>query len=68
MSQSLSNVLVHLVFSTKERRPFLKEEQLRDDTIIESTSVLSIGNCWNDMELNTTNGTCGIDLDATPLG
>ena len=25
MSQSLANVLVHLVFSTKERRPWLKD-------------------------------------------
>ena len=25
MSQSLSNILVHLVFSTKERRPFLRD-------------------------------------------
>lgn len=31
MPQSLSNVLVHLVFSTKDRRPFLKNEQHRDD-------------------------------------
>jgi putative transposase len=31
MSQSLSNVLVHLVFSTKDRHPFLKDEQIRDD-------------------------------------
>ncbi len=29
MPQSLSNVLVHLVFSTKDRRPFLKDESLR---------------------------------------
>lgn len=31
MPQSLSNVLVHLVFSTKDRRPFLKDEELRAD-------------------------------------
>ena len=30
MPQSLSNVLVHLVFSPKERRPFLQEVGKRD--------------------------------------
>ena len=30
MSQSLSNVIVHLVFSTKERRPFLNDRDLRE--------------------------------------
>lgn len=29
MPQSLSAVYIHLVFSTKERRPFLKEERVR---------------------------------------
>ena len=29
MPQSLSNVLVHLVFSTKERQPFLSDDTLR---------------------------------------
>jgi len=29
MPQSLSNVLVHLVFSTKERHPFLADSTLR---------------------------------------
>jgi putative transposase len=29
MPQSLSNVLVHLVFSTKERRPFLRDAKTR---------------------------------------
>jgi REP element-mobilizing transposase RayT len=27
MSQSLSNVLLHVIFSTKERYPFIREEQ-----------------------------------------
>ena len=30
MPQSLANVLVHLVFSTKYRRPFLHQAQHRD--------------------------------------
>src|SRR5439155_6733561 len=30
MPQSLSNVLIHLVFSTKNRYPFLRRRELRD--------------------------------------
>ena len=30
MSQSLSNVVVHLVFSTKDRRPFLADRDIRE--------------------------------------
>ena len=29
MPQSLSAVYIHLVFSTKDRRPFLRDQQLR---------------------------------------
>jgi REP element-mobilizing transposase RayT len=31
MAQSLSKILVHTVFSTKDRRPFLREKSLRDE-------------------------------------
>ena len=31
MSQSLVKILVHTVFSTKERRPFLRDKILRDE-------------------------------------
>jgi len=31
MAQSLSKILVHLVFSTKERRPFLRDRVSRDE-------------------------------------
>ena len=31
MPQSLSNLIVHIVFSTKHRKPFLREEGLRDE-------------------------------------
>jgi putative transposase len=31
MSQSLSKILVHTVFSTKSRRPFLRDRELRDE-------------------------------------
>lgn len=30
MPQSLANVLLHIVFSTKERRPYLQSPQVRD--------------------------------------
>ncbi len=32
MAQSLAKVLLHVVFSTKERRPFLRNPQLREET------------------------------------
>jgi REP element-mobilizing transposase RayT len=31
MAQSLAKILVHAVFSTKERRPFLRDESLREE-------------------------------------
>ena len=31
MPQSLANLLVHIVFSTKDRRPFLRDPNLRDE-------------------------------------
>jgi REP-associated tyrosine transposase len=31
MPQSLSNILVHIVFSTKNREPFLNEADVRDE-------------------------------------
>jgi len=31
MAQSLAKILVHTVFSTKERRPFLRDRALRDE-------------------------------------
>jgi putative transposase len=32
MPQSLAQIYLHLVFSTKERRPFLQRKELREDT------------------------------------
>jgi REP element-mobilizing transposase RayT len=32
MAQSLAKILVHLVFSTKERRPFLQDPVTRENT------------------------------------
>ena len=31
MPQSLANVLLHVVFSTKDRAPFLQSEKVRDE-------------------------------------
>ena len=31
MGQSLSHLLVHAIFSTKDRRPFLRSEEIRDE-------------------------------------
>ena len=31
MSQSLAKILVHAVFSTKDRRPYLRDKILRDE-------------------------------------
>ena len=31
MAQSLAKILIHLVFSTKERRPFLRDQPLREE-------------------------------------
>ena len=31
MSQSLANVLIHIVFSTKNRYPYLAEKEIRDE-------------------------------------
>ena len=31
MSQSLSKILIHTVFSTKQRRPFLRDKPLREE-------------------------------------
>jgi putative transposase len=41
MPQSLANVLIHLVFSTKERRPFLKTKEDQDAmyTLLRNTSA-----------------------------
>ena len=31
MPQSLAKILVHTVFSTKDRRPFLRDKSLREE-------------------------------------
>src|SRR5262245_3394237 len=40
MPQSLANVLIHVVFSTKNRQPFLKIESVRDELHAYTITVL----------------------------
>src|SRR5436190_21218237 len=40
MPQSLANVLIHIVFSTKHRQPFLKDESLRGQLHAYAITVL----------------------------
>jgi len=44
MPQSLSAVFIHLVFSTKHRQPFLRDESLRNDlhSFLGGTSTFGI--------------------------
>ena len=35
MSQSLTQIYLHIVFSTKERRPFLQEEHHRRESFLD---------------------------------
>jgi putative transposase len=45
MAQSLSKVLLHIVFSTKERRPFLRDDQLRGELHQYMGGILSHLDC-----------------------
>ena len=45
MSQSLSKILVHAVFSTKERRPFLRDRVLREELYKYLGGVLNHHDC-----------------------
>ncbi len=40
MPQSLANVLIHIVFSTKHRQPFLKDKSIRNELHAYSLTVL----------------------------
>ncbi|RJP32116.1 MAG: hypothetical protein C4527_06465 [Candidatus Omnitrophota bacterium] len=44
MPQSLSNVLLHIIFSTKERYPFIKEE-IETDLYSYMAAILQQINC-----------------------
>jgi putative transposase len=45
MAQSLSKILIHTVFSTKGRRPFLRDKSLREELYRYLGGVLSNHNC-----------------------
>jgi putative transposase len=45
MAQSLSNVLLHIVFSTKDRRPFLQDAELRTELHAVIMGMLRNRNC-----------------------
>jgi REP element-mobilizing transposase RayT len=41
MAQSLARILVHLTFSTKDRRPYLQDGAVRDELFSYSATVLN---------------------------
>jgi len=45
MPQSLSKIWTHLIFSTKNRYPFLSDEPLRTDMHAYLASILKVRNC-----------------------
>lgn len=45
MSQSLSKIWTHLVFSTKERHPFLTDETIRHDMHAYLATILKANHC-----------------------
>ena len=45
MPQSLSKIIVHTVFSTKERRPFLSDQKLREELYRYMGGILSQLDC-----------------------
>ena len=45
MPQSLAKILVHTVFSTKDRRPFLRDKSIRDELQLYLVGVLTNLDC-----------------------
>ena len=45
MAQSLGKILVHIVFSTKERRPFLRDKTLREEMHLYLGGILANLDC-----------------------
>jgi len=60
MSQSLSRLWTHLIFSTKERFPFLKETQIRSDMHSYLAKVLRSHDCETLIVGGTSDHTCAI--------
>ena len=46
MPQSLAKILVHTVFSTKDRRPYLRDPALRDELHRYLGGILTNHGCW----------------------
>ncbi len=63
MSQSLANIVVHLVFSTKGRRPLIRDEE-RGQLQAYITGVLKN----HDSPFIEINSVCGIELGPDLLG
>jgi putative transposase len=82
MPQSLAQVLLHVVFSTKDRKPFLQSQELREElhgymigtlqgidcpsiivrTVEDHYIRMNFGRYFAGTKLNSTNGTCGIEI------
>jgi len=45
MGQSLTHLLVHAVFSTKDRRPFLRSEEIRNEMYADMAGTLKNLDC-----------------------
>lgn len=45
MAQSLAKILVHVVFSTKERRPYLRDHLLREELFRFMSGTLKAMDC-----------------------
>jgi len=71
MPQSLARILVHTVFSTKDRRPFLRDTALRQELHHYLGGILKHLDCQPIIvggvedhvhtKSHTTNGMCGIE-------
>ncbi len=45
MSQAIAKILVHVVFSTKDRRPFLRDDAIRQEMHVYLAGILSHRDC-----------------------
>jgi hypothetical protein len=45
MSQSLAKIIVHTVFSTKDRRPFLRDKSLCEE--LHRYNPFRVDECWD---------------------
>jgi len=72
MPQSLAKVIVHIVYSTKHRKPWLNDPGLRSE--LYGCSRTNFGRCAEGMESRLMNDMFGIEngagalIRAAPLG